>query len=203
MVGRWVFWGQWARREEERVWPDFIPWFWQLRGYPHTAGKAKSHYCWLVHSSVVSQFRKSLLLTQVLSVWGLGLACVHTRTLACLTCCFLPQTRDDHAIYSSLWISYLGTIWKAKKKVIKQVLKTFSIKDSQNISDGLWGLFPLPLFYQTTWLCFGFVLWLLGLCQQCLPVLLSGSLIMSTQTNPSPHISFSQSFKIVILLNCQ
>lgn len=50
---------------------------------------------------------------------------------------FTTNQRVDHAIYSSLWISYLGTIWKEKQKVIEQLLKTFIIKDSQDISDGL------------------------------------------------------------------
>lgn len=113
---------------------------------------------------------------------------------------FTTNQRVDHAIYSSLWISYLGTIWKEKQKVIEQLLKTFIIKDSQDISDGLWGLFPLPLFYQTTWLCFGFVLCFLGLCQQCLPALLSGSLILSMQTNLHHIYPFPRALKLLFYL---
>lgn len=161
---------------------ESMTWFFMLRGYPHTAeGRQKSLL-------LTGTFITCILIQEILAVdsgsQGLGFRsflCPHKDPGLPHLLLFTSNQRIDLTIYSSLWISCLGTIWKAKQKVIKQVLKTFVIKDSQDISDGLWGLCPLSLFYQSTWLCFVFVLCLLGLCQQCLPASLSGSLIISMQ----------------------
>lgn len=184
-----------------KAWPDFVPWFWQLRGYPHTAGG--SHKSLLLTGTFIS----SILVQEILTVDS-GFECLGFRSCLCPhkdpglphLLLFTSNQRVDLTIYSSLWISCLGTIWKAKQKVIKQVLKTSVIKDSLDISGGLWGLCPLPLFYQSTWLCFVFVFCLLGLCQQCLPALLSGSLITSMQKILHHKYSFPRALKLLFCL---
>lgn len=190
-------------REEERPRPDFVPWFWQLRGYTLPGGCQKSLL-------LTGTFISNILIQEILAIDS-GSQCVGFRSCLCPhkdPC--LPHLLLFYLKPKSWSCNQQFTLDKllryhleSKAEVIKKVLKTFVIKDSQDISDGLWGLCPLLLFYQTTWLCFGFVLCLLGLCQQCLPVLLSASLIVSMQTNPSPYVSFSQMLKIVILLDFQ
>lgn len=157
MVGSWVFWGQCTRREErghdQILYPDFGSW----EGTTHCQGGEQE--------SLLLIFISIILIQKILAVGsgsqGLGLRsclCPHKDPGLPHLLLFTSNQRVHHAIYSSLWISCLGTIWEAKQKVIKQVLETFVLKDSQDICDGLWGLCPLALFYQTTWLCFVFVL---------------------------------------------
>lgn len=88
-------------------------------------------------------FISIILIQEILAVGsgsqGLGLRsclCAHKDPGLPHLMLFTSNQRVDHAIYSSLWISCLGTIWEEKQKVIKQVLKTYVIKDSQDIGDG-------------------------------------------------------------------